>query len=172
MATGGKTSQPIGHHEFCLSHAAECAVKTANPGRVRLTPDRWNTLVAVNNEVNTDIRPVTDEEIFGKPEVWAYPTDRGDCEDFVLLKRRDLLSKGWPASALLITVVRQMNGDGHAVLTVRSDRGDLILDNLVPQIKVWSQTNYRFVKRQSEFDASQWVAIDDARTPMVGSLKR
>lgn len=172
MATTGKTSQPVGHHDFCLTHARECAIRTSSPSRVNLTPARWNELVAVNDAVNTAIKPVTDEELFGKPEVWFYPTDKGDCEDFVLLKRRDLIAKGWPVSALLITVVRQQNGDGHAVLTVRTDRGDLILDNLVPQIKVWSQTSYQFVKRQSEFDTGQWMAIDDARTPLVGSLKR
>lgn len=172
MATTGKTSQPIGHHDFCLTHARECEIRTGSPSRVNLTPARWNELVAVDDAVNKAIKPVTDEQLFGKPEVWFYPTDKGDCEDFVLLKRRDLIAKGWPVSALLITVVRQQNGDGHAVLTVRTDRGDLVLDNLVPQIKVWSQTTYQFVKRQSEFDTGQWMAIDDARTTLVGSLKR
>ena len=73
---------------------------------------------------------------FGREEVWAYPTTEGDCEDFVLLKRRKLINRGWPVGSLLVTVVRQKNGDGHAVLTVLTDRGDLVLDNLNPQVVV------------------------------------
>jgi predicted transglutaminase-like cysteine proteinase len=172
MITGGKTSQPIGHYEFCLTHRDECAVKTASVERVQLTAERWNELVAVNNMVNTKIAPATDEEVYGRAEFWAYPTSRGDCEDLVLLKRRILEGKGWPTGSLLITVVRQRNGDGHAVLTVITDRGDLVLDNLEPHILVWSETGYEYVKRQSEFDSGTWVGINDGRATLeVGSLK-
>ena len=172
MATVGNASQPIGHYEFCQGHRAECSVKSKIEKRVHLTPARWNALVAVNDAVNAAVTPATDEEVFGKAEVWSYPTDKGDCEDFVLLKRRELIAKGWPVGALLITVVRQSNGDGHAVLTVLSDRGDLVLDNLQSQIEVWSETDYQFVKRQSEFNSGRWVSIEDARTATVGSLQR
>src|SRR5690606_18177484 len=103
---------------------------------------------------------ITDLELFGQEEVWAYPETEGDCEDFVLLKRRLLMQRGWPAGALLITVVRQTNGDGHAVLTVLTDSGDLVLDNLDPRVKLWSETEYQYVKRQSEFDSGRWIAID------------
>src|SRR5260221_14765212 len=81
MITGGKTSQPIGHYEFCLTHREECAVKTPSEERMRLTAERWNELVAVNNTVNTKIAPATDEELYGRAEFWTYPTTRGDCED-------------------------------------------------------------------------------------------
>ena len=172
MITTGKTSQPVGHYEFCQSHAGECAVHNQATERVRLTPQLWNQLVAVNAQVNLAVIPATDEEIYGRPEVWAYPKDRGDCEDLVLLKRRDLITEGWPVGALLITVVRQRNGEGHAVLTVETDRGDLVLDNLQPRVLVWSDTDYQYVKRQSEFNSGQWMAIDDARTTSVGSLTR
>jgi predicted transglutaminase-like cysteine proteinase len=172
MITKGKTSQPIGHYEFCQTHRDECAVRSSIEARVQLTPERWNELVRVNNTVNTEIGPATDQELYGRPEFWTYPTTRGDCEDLVLLKRRMLENKGWPTGALLITVVRQRNGDGHAVLTVLTDRGDLVLDNLEGHILVWSETGYEYVKRQSEFDSGSWVAIDDGRPTLeVGSLK-
>jgi predicted transglutaminase-like cysteine proteinase len=172
MATVGVTTRPAGHNEFCKRYPAECRVKTRKEPRVHLTAERWNELVEVNNLVNWAVTPVTDEELFGKEEAWVYPTTKGDCEDFVLEKRRDLIKRGWPVGALLITVVRQTNGDGHAVLTALTDRGDLVLDNLEPQVKVWSQTEYQYVKRQSEMDSGRWVAIDDARTSSVGSLAR
>ena len=90
----------------------------------------------------------------------------------MLLKRRDLVQEGWPIGALLITVVRRTDGEGHAVLTVETDRGDLVLDNLQPRVLVWSDTDYQYVKRQSETNTGQWMAIDDARTTSVGSLTR
>jgi predicted transglutaminase-like cysteine proteinase len=172
MEITGNTAQPIGHYEFCQGHGAECSVKSRRDPRVQLTPQRWNELVAVNDEVNRDIKAATDEQIYGRPEVWAYPdkVGEGDCEDLVLLKRRDLLRDGWPAGALLITVVRQRNGDGHAVLTVLTDRGDLVLDNLNPRVLVWNATDYEYVKRQSEYDSGQWVGIDDGSGMAVGSV--
>jgi predicted transglutaminase-like cysteine proteinase len=172
MATAGITTRPTGHNDFCRRNPSECRVKTRVGPRVHLTAERWNELVEVNNLVNWAVTPVTDEELFGREEVWVYPTNKGDCEDFVLEKRRDLIKRGWPVGSLLITVVRQTNGDGHAVLTVLTDRGDLVLDNLEPQVKVWSQTEYQYVKRQSEADSGRWIAIDDARTSSVGSLAR
>ena len=171
MVTRDKTSQPIGHYEFCRRYRDECAVKSPSEERVQLTGERWNELVAVNNEVNVSIKPATDMEVYGRAEYWAYPVDRGDCEDYVLLKRRFLIGKGWPTGSLLITVVRQRNGDGHAVLTVLTDRGDLVLDNREAHVLVWRETGYQYLKRQSEFDSGAWVAIEDGHpTAEVGSL--
>jgi predicted transglutaminase-like cysteine proteinase len=171
METRGRTAQPVGHYEFCQDHKAECSVVSHRTVLVKLTAERWNQLVAINSAVNDEIAPATDEEIFGRPEVWVYPDVAGDCEDLVLLKRRMLVAKGWPVGTLLITVVRQKSGEGHAVLTALTDRGDLVLDNLDPHILVWSKTEYTYVKRQSEFDTGEWVVVEDGRAPQVGSLK-
>lgn len=172
MAVNGKTSQPIGHHDFCETHIKDCSIHSVTRVRVKLDAARWRDLNQVNTAVNTGIRPATDEELFGEPEVWTYPDKAGDCEDFVLLKQRKLVEKGWPVGALLITVVRQTNGDGHAVLTVTTDHGDLVLDNLDPDVKLWSDTSYRYLKRQSEYDTGAWMAIEDGRSqPLVGSLR-
>jgi predicted transglutaminase-like cysteine proteinase len=109
--------------------------------------------------VNTDVAPVTDLELYGQPEVWAYPSGKGDCEDYVLLKRRLLAARGFPESTLLITVVRDENNEGHAVLTVRTDRGDLILDNKRREVMRWADTPYTFVKRQSERNPLVWISL-------------
>jgi predicted transglutaminase-like cysteine proteinase len=170
MATIGKTTQPVGHYEFCRSHQSECTVTSSGKRRIRLTPARWNALAAVNGDVNIEVAPATDEEIFGRPEVWTYPAGIGDCEDLVLLKRHKLIELGWPVGTLLVTVVLRPNGEGHAVLTVLTDRGDLVLDNLEPRILVWNDTPYQYVKRQSELDTGAWLAINDARTVSVGSM--
>jgi predicted transglutaminase-like cysteine proteinase len=171
MATGGFTTQPIGHFEFCQSHSAECTVSGANAIRVRISGDRWNELVAINARVNRTVFPATDMEVYGREEWWTYPAGVGDCEDVALLKRHELIARGWPVGALLITVVKRPNGEGHAVLTVLTDRGDLILDNLDGRVRLWNETPYVFVKRQSEYNSGQWTAIQDTRTPLVGSTR-
>lgn len=173
MHVVGPTTQPIGHHDLCSRMPAECRERTASDQPVHLTPERWNLLIAINDNVNTAIQPDTDKDIYGKDEYWAYPdAGKGDCEDYVLLKRRELMEHGWPAGSLLITVVRQTNGDGHAILTVRTDRGDLVLDNLEGKILLWSHTDYQFIKRQSDTDSGRWVSIDDGRAPLVGSIAK
>jgi predicted transglutaminase-like cysteine proteinase len=103
---------------------------------------------------------VTDLELYGKVEYWNYPTSgKGDCEDYVLLKRRMLIERGWPESTLLITVVRDENGEGHAVLTARTDAGDLVLDNKRQDIVRWTDTPYIYVKQQSEGNPLVWASL-------------
>ena len=172
MTVMGATSAPIGFVEFCARTPAECQGRTAQPTVVQLGENSWRELLAINDHVNQTIYPVTDYDMFGQVEVWSYPQGgRGDCEDYVLLKRRMLIERGWPESALLITVVRQENGEGHAVLTVRTDRGDFILDNLVAPVRRWDETRYSFIKRQSEFDVGVWASISDTRAPVVGAIR-
>ena len=170
MHTGGRTTQPVGHYEFCLHQPEECREVTPKQAPIQLTRKLWAAMVDVNNTVNTMVTPRTDMEIWGKEEVWSYPDRVGDCEDYVLEKRRDLMKIGVPAGSLLITVVRQPNGDGHAVLTVRTSNGDYVLDNLEPRILDWADTDYTFLKRQSERNSGAWVAIDDDRNVAVGSV--
>lgn len=154
------TRPPMGYLQFCRDYSEYCDPGEREPFVMALTPDRSAELERVNRVVNTTIRPVTDMELHGIPEHWSLPVDgAGDCEDYVLLKRKRLMAKGWPKQSLMITVVLDRRGDGHAVLTARTSQGDLILDNQVRDIRPWYETNYRFVKRQSERDPAVWVAI-------------
>ena len=170
MKTGGATTQPIGHYEFCQKMPSECLQDVGSDKPLALTPKSWALLQSVNNRANAEIQPITDQDLWGVPELWSFPKGRGDCEDYVLLKRRELMAKGVSGHNLLITVVRQPNGDGHAVLTARTDRGDFVLDNLEPLILLWTKTPYRFLKRQSAETPGEWVAVSDGRAPMVGSV--
>lgn len=164
MTTGSITSQPIGHAMFCQQMPNECRVKSRQTRAPKLTRERWAQLVEVNNQANFSVEPVTDQDYYGVEEHWTYPRRYGDCEDYVLLKRYMLMQQGWPASSLLITVVKQPNGEGHAVLTVRTDRADYVLDNMETRIKPWNETPYRFLKRQSSKHSGRWVSIADGRT--------
>jgi predicted transglutaminase-like cysteine proteinase len=164
MTISSTTSAPIGHVRFCNRHPAECAVRNAYAPMVRLTSKRFDQLTTINDFVNQSVRPVTDQDLYRVAEHWTYPNTSGDCEDYALLKRRQLIQRGWPAGALMITVVRETNGNGHAVLTVRTDKGDLILDNLRAGVTHWYKTPYRFLKRQSGTHSGRWMAIIDRRS--------
>jgi predicted transglutaminase-like cysteine proteinase len=109
--------------------------------------------------VNAAIKPATDMEIYGVVDYWTLPVDRGDCEDYALLKRHKLIAAGWPSSALLVTVVRDENGEGHAVLTARTAQGDYILDNKNNELKLWYETGYSFLMRQSYLNPKTWVSL-------------
>jgi len=164
VSLGEPTRAPIGWIEFCEENPRDCASKPTTPRDAVLSAQAWKDLVRVNLWTNTHVRPMTDLEHYGVAEKWAYPDDGyGDCEDYVLLKRRMLMQSGWPREALLITVVRDKNGDGHAVLTVKTDKGEFILDNQNDEILLWADTGYRFVKRQSQSDPNVWVALGEPR---------
>ena len=171
MHTGGLTSQPIGHFEFCKSYPAECAIRSRTADPEHMTAKLWRQLASVNLSVNDSVTPMNDYEIYGTDEVWSYPDKVGDCEDYVLEKRRILMTGGIPASNLLITVVRKPDGEGHAVLTVRTDKGDFVLDNLASTVRLWDQTGYRYLKRQATDHTGRWVSIRDGDSPLVGAVQ-
>jgi len=173
VSVGPASRPPIGWVEFCTEKPKECAASPSAPRDVVLTPKARKDLIKVNRWVNETIQPVTDLEQWGVVERWSYPdTGRGDCEDYVLLKRRMLIEAGWPREALLITVVRDKKGEGHAVLTVKTDKGDFILDNQEERVLLWSDTGYRFVKRQSQSDPNVWVALGDPRPATATATAR
>lgn len=173
MPTAGPATSPPGFVDFCRRHSEECDQSISRGLIVQLDDARLLDLTLINRSVNAQIAPATDRELYGVEEYWTLPVERGDCEDYVLLKRRQLMRRGWPASALLITVVRDENGEGHAVLTVRTNRGELVLDNKVDVIRTWAETRYTYIKRQATTDARRWVRIDPVRADAaVASIRR
>lgn len=162
---GSVTKAPSGWLQFCSDNPAECRPAPAPQQDVVLTPGLLQQLFTINGFANDRVTWTSDLERYGKIERWAMPLDRGDCEDIVLLKRRMLIQAGWPVGALLITTVEDPKVDNsrHAVLTVRTDRGEFILDNQSPEILFWYETSYRFVSRQSAADPNIWVSFADAK---------
>ena len=165
----GVASIPVGHAEFCQQRPQECGPNAQQVSAVSLTEPLWQQLLTVNAQVNAAVVPVTDEQLYKVSEFWTYPNGYGDCEDYALEKRRQLIDMGWPVSTLLMTVVKQPNGEGHAVLMVRTDRGDLVLDNQVGSVDLWNATPYKFIKRQSQANAGQWVDMIDDRQVVVAT---
>jgi len=160
MRVYGVAQPPYAFVEFCDRMPLECRAGLLEVARIAGTPQQMAELDRVNRMVNHDITPVTDMELYGVPDYWTIPTSRGDCEDYALLKRQTLMRAGWPASALLMTVVYDEHHEGHAVLTARTSRGDYILDNKNDELRLWYQTPYEFLMRQSYIDPHIWMSLD------------
>jgi predicted transglutaminase-like cysteine proteinase len=172
MPVGGPTSQPIGHYDFCKRLPDQCQIRS-HAAPLHFTQVLWHSLLRIDDEINHRIKPMTDLAQYGKEEYWTYPdSGYGDCEDYALEKQRTLMRAGISAGDLLITVVRKSDGEGHAVLAVRTDAGDLILDNMTDRILDWADTGYSYLKRQSETDSGRWVSIEAPRNILVGSVSK
>lgn len=164
MRVHGQSLPPYGFIEFCRTHTKECQATLPSMQRFDANPQRLAQLDQINRSINAAVQPATDLEVYGVEEYWTFPGARGDCEDYVILKRHRLMQLGWPAGALLITVVRDEKGEGHAVLTARTQQGDFILDNKVNDVRLWRDTPYRYIMRQSYLSPMVWVSLDPRAT--------
>ncbi len=159
---GGPTSVPYGWAEFCRRYAGECDSGPLTPVDINLTPKTIREIGRVSQWVNAHVKPVSDMEHWGVIDQWDYPSDgKGDCEDYALFKRKILIEEGFPRQALLMTVVKDEHNEGHSVLTIKTNSGEFVLDNMNDEVKPWNRTGYRFVKRQAQFDQNVWVQIGD-----------
>ncbi len=170
MRVFGNAQPPYGFVRFCDSHPEQCNTPQADDSRFQATPERLSELDEINRAINQAVEPVTDTENYGVTEFWTIPKARGDCEDFVLLKRQRLMERGWPASSLLITVVRDEKNDGHAILAARTSQGDFILDNKIDAVRLWNQTPYHYVMRQSYIDPKVWVSLDPSEVTTPSAM--
>jgi len=153
--------------DFCRRRPSECTINPAEPKVIALTPAVWQMLATVNREVNRRIKPITDLKHWGVVDRWDFPDDGwGDCEDYQLLKRKLLADRGLPRRAMRMTVAQDGKGEGHAVLMVRTDRGDFILDNQRAAILPWTRTGYVFVKREGQTSRA-WVSLETDASPVV-----
>ena len=192
MTVGAAATPPSGHRQFCRDHPEECrssptgsvghsgkaGLAAAAPAPVALTTAMILSIAAVNTAVNASVRPQSDLTLYGVEEHWAYPIvtadgkTAGDCEDFVLLKRKMLREiDGIALGDLLITVVRKHDGEGHAVLTLRTTKGDFILDNLDWRIRDFADTPYRYLKRQDPVNPAAWSHIEDGKDLVVSAVQ-
>jgi predicted transglutaminase-like cysteine proteinase len=153
--------------DFCRRHPAECAVDTSEPATITMTPEVWRTILSVNRRTNARIKPKTDMEHWGIVDRWDFPEDGyGDCEDYQLLKRKLLAEWGFSRRAMRMTVVIDDLGEGHAVLMIRTDRGDYILDNKTSAVLPWRDTGYTYVKREGQ-DSTAWVSLGGVGSPVA-----
>ena len=163
MREGGYTLPPFSFVKFCLDYPGDCP-KSAGPSRIQLTSGRMAELSSVNRAVNRSIRPKPDTSAL---RYWKLDVDAGDCNNFAIQKRHELMRRGWPAAALALTVAKTPWGEGHLVVTVRTDQGDLVLDNLRSSIVSWRSTGYDWIMRQSERNPQYWVELNGGQAGPV-----
>lgn len=167
VAKVGVAKPIMGWIRFCQQYPTECAVDPSEPATIELKAKDWQTLNRVNQDVNAAIKAKTDMDHWGVEDIWDFAEDGfGDCEDYQLVKRRRLVEAGFPRRAMRMTVVFDEEGAGHAVMMVRTNRGDFILDNKRNAILPWHKTGYTYIKREGD-SGSTWAALGGLTSPTM-----
>jgi predicted transglutaminase-like cysteine proteinase len=159
IAEGAPTLAPFQHVRFCLRYPAECKSNSTDRARIELTREMTELLKQVNHSVNGTIAPRQKNYGTNLADGWTLAPVEGDCNDYAVTKRHELMQNGLPARALRLSVVKTASGVGHLVLVVSTTNGDLVLDNLTGEIRSWQRTNYTWLKIQSSADARFWSAV-------------
>jgi predicted transglutaminase-like cysteine proteinase len=154
------TLAPMAFTQFCLNYPGDCAPQRLSFGEdpIELNRMLWLELGTINRTVNSSIRPVRNEAGLAG-EKWVLGPPGGDCNDYAVTKRHQLIARGWPARDVLLSEVVTVWGEHHLVTVVRSSAGDLVLDNLTDEIKPWSRTTYRWVRMQTPRNPNYWASV-------------
>lgn len=163
----GPTLAPFQHIRFCLRYPDDCRSNSAASERVVLTFKRLELLERINHRVNVSI--VSKSKAYGSrlEDTWTIAPEQGDCNDYAVTKRHELLKRGLPSSALRLSVTRTAAGVGHLVLVVATTKGDFVMDSLADAIQPWQTTDYRWLKIQSARDPNYWVGIKSPVAPRL-----
>jgi len=165
-----QVSAPAGFISFCLRHPDQCDTTEDQRRIVEFNDETWKTMKDVNYDINRSVRFQDDIVQYGRNEYWNIAANGyGDCDDYVLTKRKALIDAGFPARALRITIVRTYTDIGHAVLLVSTDRGDYVLDNRTSQIHPWEHARYEWISRQDEQDPMRWVSLRTTYTTLASA---
>ncbi|MBV9565484.1 MAG: transglutaminase-like cysteine peptidase [Bradyrhizobium sp.] len=156
---GAPTLAPFQHVRFCLHNPAECKSDPAQRARIELNAETSQMLDRVNRSVNAAIKPTAKSYGSNLADKWTIAPAAGDCNDYAVTKRHELIAGGLPANALRLSVVKTASGVGHLVLVVATTRGDMVLDNLTQSILPWQRTDYQWLKIQSATDARFWYEV-------------
>lgn len=165
------TLAPLAHTRFCLKYRSDCRVHKIQfrGSAIDLTAERRRELIRVNADVNGAIRPMqVNETVAG--EKWLISPKSGDCNDYAVTKRHELLARGWPSRSLLLAEVVTTWGEHHLVLVVRTRQGDLVADNLNADIRSWAKTSYQWVRVQSPANPMFWSTIKAPQPDVVAMV--
>lgn len=159
---------PMAFVRFCVQYPQDCAVRRMafRPQPVDLTAARKVELAKVNRDVNRAIRPQANTKGV-MAEEWLLSPREGDCNDYAVSKRHELLALGWPSRSLLLAEVVISSGEHHLVLVVRTREADLVLDNLNWNVRPVSQIRYEWVRAQQEKNPKFWSTINVTRATRV-----
>jgi predicted transglutaminase-like cysteine proteinase len=165
---------PMGHIRFCLQYPGDCQATNVDFRRRKITMsvERWDELKRINREVNRDIVP--DPTLGPETESWKISPASGNCHDYAVTKRHELLALGWPSRDLLLAEVVVPSGEHHLILVVRTKDADLVLDNLNANIRAAAMTRYQYqwIRIESPHNPKFWVNVtvpSPVRTSMISN---
>jgi predicted transglutaminase-like cysteine proteinase len=153
------TLAPFQHVRFCLRYPSDCKSDPTEQVRIELSSETSELLKRVNHSVNMSIAPTLKSYGSNLGDGWEIAPESGDCNDYAVTKRHELLASGLPAKALRLSVVTTASGIGHLVLVVATTKGDIVMDNLTEVIRPWQNTDYHWLKIQSVVDAKYWHEV-------------
>lgn len=161
VSVSHRTVAPYASVLFCQANPKECAVRRSRWSRleVTMTERRFSELKSVNLTVNRSIVPQNDDPKVAGGDVWSLAPKAGDCEDYAITKRHELIARGWPSNALRLGIAYTAFGEGHMVLVVKTTSGDMVLDNRISAIRLWNQTGLRWAMLQSAANPAKWMAV-------------
>jgi predicted transglutaminase-like cysteine proteinase len=159
------TLAPFQHVRFCLRYPSDCKSNPAENDHIDLDAETSELLKRVNHSVNLSIIPTIKDYGTNLGDGWTIAPDTGDCNDYAVTKRHELLESGLPSKALRLSVVKTASGIGHLVLVVVTTKGDVVMDNLTEVIQPWQSTDYHWLKIQSATDSKFWYEV---KAPAVG----
>jgi predicted transglutaminase-like cysteine proteinase len=152
------TQPPKGFADVCDTYPWACSAEA--PATVLDGAATLDLAVEINSHVNRSIEAADDATNFGIGEHWSLPVgNKGDCEDYALLKKLRLIEAGVAPNSLLLAQVFTRTLQPHVVLVLRTVDGDYMLDNLTARMSLWHETGYTIVKMQNPQDPSAWDAI-------------
>ena len=163
---------PFQHVRFCLRYPSDCKSDTSGQERIDLSEETSELLNRVNRSVNLSITPTPKSYGTNLGEGWTIAPDMGDCNDYAVTKRHQLLESGLPSKALRLSVVKTASGLGHLVLVVATTKGDIVMDNLSEVLRTWQSTNYQWIKIQSASDPRLWNEIKTPGIAIVSQADR
>jgi predicted transglutaminase-like cysteine proteinase len=159
------TLAPFQHVRFCLRYPSDCKSDPTENNRIDLNEQNLELLKRVNHSVNMYINPRPKSYGPNLGEGWTIAPEMGDCNDYAVTKRHQLLESGLPSKALRLSVVKTTSGIGHLVLVVVTTKGDIVMDDLTEVIRPWQSTDYHWLKIQSATDSKLWYEI---KRPAIG----
>ena len=159
------TLAPFQHVRFCLRYPSDCKPDPTENKRIDLNEQNLELLKRVNHSVNVYINPRPKSYGPYLGEGWTIGPEMGDCNDYAVTKRHQLLESGLPSKALRLSVVKTASGVGHLILVVATTKGDIVLDDLTEVIRPWQSTDYHWLKIQSATDSKFWYEI---KRPAIG----
>jgi predicted transglutaminase-like cysteine proteinase len=171
IVEAGPALAPFQHVRFCLRYPSECKSDPTEISQIDLNAANTELLKRVNNDVNAAIIPTVKDHGPELNEGWTIAPSAGDCNDYAVTKRHELLQSGLPAKALRLSVVKTASGIGHLVLVVMTNKGELVMDNLTETIRPWRSTEYHWLKIQSASDARFWYEVK-APGPSVSQAEK